>query len=316
MSWAVLLIAFLATPSVADEITAHQSANGHVVEIMKHQDDDYSVLVDGKKVFASNNDMPDLSIKGVWGNFVVIEGDSGGTACPAIYRAIDLSRSPPAVSDEMGNCSDIPRTSLTGNTLSMTFPQQSGPDMIVTFSNGKTSQINGEASSPPPAGLPETVKCTDPDMRNYVLGLMIDSIRAASTNVPITPFGGGKILYDLTDASDFEPVQSPPVDPAQPANTPMQTNTTSGGLLYDVTKIPGAIEPSHFALCRGTIIISVEMQNSQMPQPVSTAVQREIRFVVQPVENSTDYNITTYGLNQGIAAALASGLLRSAFGGR
>jgi hypothetical protein len=96
----------------------------------------------------------------------------------------------------------------------------------------------------------------------------------------------------------------------------MQTNTTSGGLLYDVTKIPGAIEPSHFALCRGTIIISVEMQNSQMPQPVSTAVQREIRFVVQPVENSTDYNITTYGLNQGIAAALASGLLRSAFGGR
>ena len=311
-----LVAALTWTAAAADEITASQTAKGHTVEVVKLGDDDYVVRVDGQKMFGSGSELPDLSIKGVWGNFVVIEEASGGTACPAIYRAIDLGSSPPTVSADMGNCSDIPKITVGGNSLSMAFPQQDGPDQVATFSAGKTAGM--VAPGPSADDVAHAAQCADQDTRNYVIGFIDEVVShgpAAAVGNMAKMVPGSEIRYELEAVSDFEAIPTPPVDYGYPANTPMKTNAMSGGLMYDESKIPGAIDPARFTLCRGMIKIGLYLKNYQMDAPEHVVETVPIRFVVQPVANAKDYNITTYGITQAAGSLFQHGILSAIFSG-
>ena len=86
----------------------------------------HRVLVDGVVVF-TDTEAATASVKQVVmsgpARFALIEFNSGGTACPAMYRAIDLSGPRAVVSPEFGTCSDLPAVSVREGVLHVTMPR-------------------------------------------------------------------------------------------------------------------------------------------------------------------------------------------------
>jgi len=101
----------------------------------------HAIVVDGR-VLANDADDDRVIIQGVYQGggrtYVLIEEQSGGTACPSLYQAVDLSASAAAVSPQIGNCSDLPRVSVLGGALRVSVPAfRAAPAKAFTFKDGR-----------------------------------------------------------------------------------------------------------------------------------------------------------------------------------
>lgn len=110
--------------SVADH-DALATARGEL-RVLKPDLDSHVVLIAGEEALRESDA---LRLSVAWrqpergpATLVVIQVDSGGTACPAMYRLIDLSRPQRFVSPKFGNCSDVPRFEQAGGVLYIVFP--------------------------------------------------------------------------------------------------------------------------------------------------------------------------------------------------
>ena len=75
---------------------------------------------------------------------VVLLQNSGGSGCPAMFIVLAVSRSGVAQSPEFGTCSDLIRTSLEGDILTLTQPRFHGKGSArYVFSKGKLTE-NGK----------------------------------------------------------------------------------------------------------------------------------------------------------------------------
>lgn len=131
----------------APEPQETKTVGGQKVSIVKLGEGHFEVFVDGKTVL-TNEDDSIVTLKGSYisggRRYVLIAEISGGTACPALYQAINLSGPTPVISPRLGNCSDLPKVSVTGGILRIAFPRfGDAPAKIETFGD--------ETSLPPPA---------------------------------------------------------------------------------------------------------------------------------------------------------------------
>ena len=78
--------------------------------------------------------------KGGGRTYVLIAEQSGGSACPSLYQAIDLSGGTPVASPRFGNCSDVPRVGVVGGALQVSVPAfRAAPDATYVFRDGRLS---------------------------------------------------------------------------------------------------------------------------------------------------------------------------------
>lgn len=86
----------------------------------------HRVLVDGVTVFTDDTAFS-VEVKQVLARgssrFALIAVNSGGSACPTMYRAIDLSGPRPVVSPEFGTCSDVPTATIREGVLHVSMPR-------------------------------------------------------------------------------------------------------------------------------------------------------------------------------------------------
>lgn len=88
-------------------------------------------------------------VSGGGSHFALIEIASGGAACPAMYRVIDLAARQPSISAEFGTCSDLPRTETRDGVLRVTLPNLAGRGgRTFTFGSATSSSLDQSA----PAG--------------------------------------------------------------------------------------------------------------------------------------------------------------------
>ena len=116
---------------------------GHTVRITA-VGNGHQVVVDGR-VLATDTEDDRVAIQDVYQGsgrtYVLIAEQSGGTACPSLYQAIDLSGPLPAISPQIGNCSDIPRVSVVSGTLRVTAPAfRAAPAATFAFRDGRLSR--------------------------------------------------------------------------------------------------------------------------------------------------------------------------------
>jgi hypothetical protein len=147
----MLVFAGAVTPAPVTAASSAQTiiAAGHKVEVAKEGELHFDVLVDGKSILSDKEDLI-VSLRGSYvgggHSFVVVEKDSGGTACPATYQAIDLSGPEPSVSKTFGNCSDIPNITVVAGVLRITFPRfKDAPARTETFSGSSAALPAGVA---------------------------------------------------------------------------------------------------------------------------------------------------------------------------
>lgn len=133
-----------ATPvATAGVVQEQRVVAGHTVQVAKvgfsHQ-----IVVDGR-VLATDTEDDRVLIQGVHQGggrvYVLVAEQSGGTACPSMYQAIDLSGALPAISPQIGNCSDIPRVSVVDGALRVSvLAFRAAPARTFVFRDGRLSR--------------------------------------------------------------------------------------------------------------------------------------------------------------------------------
>ena len=58
---------------------------------------------------------------------VVLVTDNGGTACPALYYSVTVTKSGVRVTPSFGTCSDLIKIKLSGDSISVSMPGYRGP---------------------------------------------------------------------------------------------------------------------------------------------------------------------------------------------
>lgn len=100
----------------------------------------FSLEIDGKEVLRDEMsytiDLQQTLAPGIG----LLAFSSGGTACPALYRIIDLSGVQPILTEEFGNCSDIPNVTLGNRGVQLVFPGGENPDETYVYAGGKVTQ--------------------------------------------------------------------------------------------------------------------------------------------------------------------------------
>lgn len=115
---------------------------GHTVQVVM-VGNGHAIMVDGR-VLVTDTEDDRVAIQGVYRGggrtYVLFAELSGGTACPSLYQAVDLSGSVPLASSQIGNCSDLPRVSITGGALRLSVPQfRAAPAKTFVFKDGRMS---------------------------------------------------------------------------------------------------------------------------------------------------------------------------------
>jgi len=137
------------TPAAATDAVQDQRAVGrHTVRVVAAQGGQ-RIVVDGR-VVATDVQNDRVLIQGVHQGggrtYVLITEQSGGSACPSLYQAIDLSRDTPVVSPRFGNCSDVPKIAVVGGALRVSVPAfRAAPAATYVFQDG---HLNQQAGSP------------------------------------------------------------------------------------------------------------------------------------------------------------------------
>lgn len=132
------------TPAVTTRVVQDQrTVRGHTVQVVAVQGG-HQILVDGL-VLAVDRDDDRVVIRstheGGGRTYVLIEEQSGGNACPALYQAIDLSGGAPLVSPQFGNCSDVPTVGVVAGALRMAVPAfRAAPATVYRFRDGHLSR--------------------------------------------------------------------------------------------------------------------------------------------------------------------------------
>ncbi|MBA5775998.1 hypothetical protein H2509_02535 [Stappia sp. F7233] len=72
---------------------------------------------------------------------VVVGFNSGGSACPVLYRIVDVSQGAPNLSQQFGSCSDIPKFKVVKGSIQIDFPKYNeGSSERWVYSEGKLKQ--------------------------------------------------------------------------------------------------------------------------------------------------------------------------------
>ena len=115
---------------------------GHTVQILA-QGNGHQIIVDGRLLA---NDVDDDRVviqsvhQGGGRTYILIAEQSGGNACPSLYQALDLSGPVPAISPQLGNCSDLPRVSIVGGALRVAVSAfRAAPAATYVFRDGHLS---------------------------------------------------------------------------------------------------------------------------------------------------------------------------------
>lgn len=129
--------------AVTGAVQEQRIVAGRTVQIVR-AGGGHQIVVDGRVIISDNEDDRVL-IHGVYQGsgrvYVLIAEQSGGTACPSMYQALDLSASAVAASPQFGICSDIPRVSLNGGTLRVSIPAfRAAPAATVVFRDGRLTE--------------------------------------------------------------------------------------------------------------------------------------------------------------------------------
>lgn len=120
-----------------------QTVHGHTVQVVQVGPTDHEILIDGRRV-ARDPESSYVAIQsgyeGAGRAYVLLAEASGGTACPSMYQAIDLSGSVPLVSAQFGNCSDVFRASVFSGALRVAFPHfRAARPATYVFRDGRLS---------------------------------------------------------------------------------------------------------------------------------------------------------------------------------
>lgn len=119
-SFGASVVPVQATGPIQNQRVVH----GHTVQVAS-SGSGFQIVVDGR-VLATDNQDDRVVIRSVHEGggraYVLVEEQSGGTACPSMFQAVDLSAATPAVSPQFGNCSDLPRVSVVNGTLRLAVP--------------------------------------------------------------------------------------------------------------------------------------------------------------------------------------------------
>ncbi|MGI8484493.1 MAG: hypothetical protein ACR2OU_09525 [Thermomicrobiales bacterium] len=111
-------------PVASGVVQDQRVVEGRTVQIVR-AGTTHHVVVDGR-VLASDTEDDRVLIQGVHQGsgrtYVLIAEQSGGNACPSLYQAIDLSGGAAVISPQFGNCSDLPRISVSGGALRVSVP--------------------------------------------------------------------------------------------------------------------------------------------------------------------------------------------------
>ena len=134
------------------------SANGVLLKLSELASQHY-------RLTASNRELEQLDgfprFQGVYGDttrlYILSEEGTGGTACPALYRVIDLSGQQPMLTPQFGSCSDLVAVTLVGAELQVRTPAfQTGPE-VVLIKHGKLR--SARRSSPSASAAPLSYPC-------------------------------------------------------------------------------------------------------------------------------------------------------------
>ena len=110
--------------TVAGRLAITQSGDMPVFE--------FHITLNGNDLFTDNDDqsLNTVLVQPVeHPSLLVLQLSSGGTACPARYRLLDLGTKPkPFLSDEIGNCSDLVKLVSQKNKLLLNFPKIGGAE--------------------------------------------------------------------------------------------------------------------------------------------------------------------------------------------
>lgn len=109
----------------------------------------HRIVVDGQ-VLATDADDDRVAIQGVHQGagrtYVLLEEQSGGSACPSMYQAVDLGGVAPTISPQFGNCSDLPQASVSNGALRISVPAfRAAPTASYAFRDGRLTRL-GPAS--------------------------------------------------------------------------------------------------------------------------------------------------------------------------
>ena len=122
--------------------------------------------------------------QGVYGNYVLLEEGTGGTACPSLYRVIDLSGIIPTLTSQFGSCSDLPIVTLTANGLRVVTPSMSGPiSQTVLISGGRVTKCRTTTLAP--ASRVQVHWRGQPSANRQIYSLATDTLAAPSTAPPL-----------------------------------------------------------------------------------------------------------------------------------
>ena len=118
---------------------------GHQVRVVKTGDLIHDVLVDNRPVIHDDESMVVLiqgSYEGGGHTYVLVAVASGGVNCPSRYQAIDLSAATPKVSQQFGNCSDLPKVAVGADgALRVSFLKyKASPAETDVFKDGRFSR--------------------------------------------------------------------------------------------------------------------------------------------------------------------------------
>lgn len=112
------------TPMASGVLQDQRIVGGRTVQVVK-AGTTHHIVVDGR-ILASDSEDDRVLIQGVHQGegrtYVLIAEQSGGNACPSLYQAIDLSGDAAVISPQFGNCSDLPRITISGGALRVSVP--------------------------------------------------------------------------------------------------------------------------------------------------------------------------------------------------
>jgi len=140
-----LAAALCATAAGAAEVRYEAATPAGAVQIVEADFSDTRIVVDGAEVFRDTENL-NVFFGGFFpdersARYVLLQHNTGGTACPAVYRVLDLGGAVPAVSPEFGTCSDVAEGRLDGAALTVSMPDmRTGKAKAWVYADGRLAE--------------------------------------------------------------------------------------------------------------------------------------------------------------------------------
>lgn len=202
--------------------------------------------------------------------------------------------------------------------------------------NVKTSTISAEAGSGSPvvldcsdepswanaeqnaadarAASPEVVVCQGNSISQQLLSVETDLMKHNQIRQMFDTMGiafNGKAQFDVASVGNLAHVDEDIAHDDGPSKTPMGTNYKSGEFLYSGGRLRGDIDRNQFTLCSADLLLKFTYRNSETKERIYIGLGK-IRYIIQPVLRSDEYNIAVFGNEQVLMSTMQQAFLRDA----